>query len=103
VAALRGNPKLTFKDNELDPDTIVREEGNWVLDGFKVGHIIEVNNSGDNAGNFTIDAIDQRGLTLTLVQSDSLSPEGPVDNITIEVSAVSRAVGLRMDSESART
>jgi Ca2+-binding RTX toxin-like protein len=90
VATLRGNPKLTFKDNSpSDPDTITRDEGSWVLDGFNVGHVITVDGSGQNDGEFVIASIDPTGLTLTLDPDDSVNPEGPLAGIAVEAKKVS--------------
>jgi Ca2+-binding RTX toxin-like protein len=89
VATLQDNPRILFSDNGADPHMIVREKGSWILDGFKVGHVITVEGSGSNDGDFVIAAIDPTGLALALDGTHTVNAEGPVDGITIEVKRVS--------------
>lgn len=71
---MSGTPQLTFADS--NPDTITRDAGSWLDDGFVVGHMIEVRGVQDNVGEFTLAAVTD--LVLTLRASDSLTAEGPV-------------------------
>ena len=77
-AAMAGDPDLTFAD--ADPDTITRDAGSWVDDGFVAGMEITVD-SADNDGTFTLAIV--AALVLTLVGSDELVAEGPTAGHTV--------------------
>ena len=77
--ALAGNPNLTFAD--ASPDTITRSSGNWITDGFKVGHHIEVSGSSGNDGIYTISEL--TATVLKVSDADTLSAEGPSNGIHV--------------------
>jgi len=73
AAELTGHAALTFTPHSYDqetgvyaPDTITRDEGNWILDGFRVGQTIRVEGSEHKDGVNRIAAIDPDGTVLSL-------------------------------------
>ncbi|WDQ14637.1 hypothetical protein [Rhodopirellula sp. P2] len=103
VASLSGEPSLSFFNTDSTQPKISRDQGSWIIDGFKVGQIIEVEgtaNAADNDGRFVITAINALGTELTLaatdealnasdMTSDRVVPEGPTTGIQVQVSTVS--------------
>lgn len=65
---------LSFVDS--NPDTLVRVLGDFVADGYQEGMRVQVTGSVSNNNTFTIAAVSP--LVLTLIPSDSVTPEGPV-------------------------
>ena len=94
---LRGNPNLTFANTTTTPPTISRDQGNWYLDDFRVGNMINVSGSGDNDGEYVITAIDAEGRELTLSEQDldgsAIVSAGPQGEIQIELSGVAMIAG----------
>jgi hypothetical protein len=76
---MSGTPQLTFADS--NPDTITRDVGSWLDDGFTPGTVIKVANVQDNVGEYTLAAVSD--LVLTLRASDSLTAEGPVGDAVV--------------------
>ena len=76
-------PRLTFSDNGT-ADTIQREAGSWLEDGFSAGQDIEVSGSENNDGDYTIGAISGDGLTLTLTGDDALTAEARASDVTVD-------------------
>jgi hypothetical protein len=72
-AKLSGDPDLTFA--EANPDTITRDAGSFITDGFKAGMTITVTGSASNNGTYTIATVG--ALVLTLDDGDDLAAEGP--------------------------
>lgn len=62
---------LVFAD--ADPDTITRDVGSFVADGFLPGDVIEVSGTADNNGTFTIATM--TATVLTLAAADALTAE----------------------------
>ncbi|QDT02164.1 Bifunctional hemolysin/adenylate cyclase precursor [Rubripirellula lacrimiformis] len=101
TVSMTGDPRLTFANPADDRPTMVRERGNWTLDGFQAGHIITVAGSGANDGRYIVREIDSDGRTLTLeatddafvptaLASDRVSPEGPVSGVHVTVQHISQ-------------
>jgi len=97
-SATVGGPELTFTHNDDGPDTIARDAGSWLDDGFQEGYRIDVvveNPDADGNKNFddyTIDAISADGRTLFLAPGDRLTDE---QNVTVDrVFAVPNGTGL---------
>ena len=69
--------------------------GDWALDGFVVGQIIEVTGSNFNDGEYVIQDIVRKVLTLdpTLLQlapaGTDLTQEGPQSDVSVAVKKVS--------------
>ena len=76
---------IAFADADPDPDTITRDTGNFLTDGFVAGQQILVSGAGSagNNGAFTIASISADGKTLTLIGTDALTTEGVGANVTI--------------------
>ena len=94
IGLLNGHPQLSFADKgtaaEPDtPDTITRQDGSWIVDGFTVGQTISVSGTENNNKKLSIAAISDDGKTLTLAASDQLSDETP-DLKTTKVERVSK-------------
>ena len=79
--SLQGDPNLTFAD--ANPDTITRDAGDWVADGFRVGDAITVALSTSNDGTYVVGAV--ATTVLTLSAADALTAEGPANGITVVV------------------
>ena len=79
--SLTGNPTLTFAD--ANPDTITRDAGDWIADGFAVNMDITVANSASNNGTYKIKALSSSILTV----DDSF-------NLTVESAANITVVGV---------
>ena len=60
-----GNPTLGFQDNDGFADTITRDSGSWLADGFLSGQTITVSGPTANAGTYEIADLSQTVLTLT--------------------------------------
>lgn len=76
-----GNSAGTLQFVDSNPDTIVRDAGSWITDGFYVGQRIYVSGSVSNDGTYTVANV--AALTLTLDPGDSLVAEGPTSTGTI--------------------
>jgi outer membrane protein OmpA-like peptidoglycan-associated protein len=61
--------------NRAAADTILRDDGSWTADGFRVDQRIVVAGSADNDDIYTIRAIDAAGTLLTLDPADALDEE----------------------------
>ncbi len=70
-AYVKGNPQIAFVNS--NPDTITRDAGSFVSDGFKVGMTLTVSGSDSNDGTYTIATV--AALTLTLDAGDTLVVE----------------------------
>lgn len=84
IATATADPAITFADT--NPDTIVRDAGSWLVDGFRDESRIIVAGSVSNntAAGVTLAAgIAPVALTLTLDAAETLVAEGPVSSITI--------------------
>jgi len=91
LAMLSGETMLTFEDNGQDPDTISRDSGSWILDGFVKGQRITVAGPTDDAiindGSYVIAGIDPTGETITLVGADPLTNEGPIESEGVSITS----------------
>ena len=90
-AVISGAPELTFTDNDPDPDTIERSEGDWAADGFVLNQRIHVAGSRFNDGAFTIAAIADD--VLTLAPNDGLVDEDHDENFRVGVVGVATLTG----------
>ena len=70
-----GDDGITFLDGGADSDTIRRNNGSWILDGFTAGQTIRVSNANasENNGIYTIAVVGDKELTLE--STDTLSNE----------------------------
>lgn len=80
---LTGNPNLTFADD--DPDTIFRDVGSWLDEGFLPEMSITITNTTSNDGTYTILGVTHD--TITVISTDSLVAEGPVNNVNVSGTA----------------
>lgn len=76
-------PELIFADNNPDDDTITRNKGSWIADGFRVGHEIAVANSSSNDGTYTVAGVTD--LVLTLDSGDTLTDETLAEGSTVTI------------------
>src|SRR5262249_51188931 len=60
---VRGNPQLSFQHNVGD-DTITRNGGSWVKDGFQAKQRVEVFGSAVNNGTYHVKSVTDSVLTL---------------------------------------
>lgn len=86
---MTGTPQLTFSTT-ASPDTITRNEGSWLADGFVVGDVITVAGSTSNDGEYVVAAV--TALTLTVGEGD-LTDEAGVAGVT-----VTGAPGIALDA-----
>jgi len=92
AAELTGYAALTFTPHSYDsetgvytPDTIARDEGNWILDGFRVGQTIRVVGSEHKDGVNRIAAINADGTILSLEYGVGGSAEtAPAGSVAVE-------------------
>ena len=56
-------------------DTITRNRGSWIIDGFQAGDSIAVTGSTNNDATYSIDSISADGRTLTLGTADTLTDD----------------------------
>ena len=70
-----GDDGITFLDGGTDSDTIRRNSGSWITDGFTAGQTIRVSNANasENNGIYTIAVVGDKELTLE--RTDTLSNE----------------------------
>ncbi|MCA9138153.1 MAG: hypothetical protein KDB00_15385, partial [Planctomycetales bacterium] len=64
-AELTGDPELTFNHSDELPDVIRRSSGNWIEDGFLVGHLIDVVGTASNDGSYLITVVTPQEIVLT--------------------------------------
>ncbi|WP_144058140.1 beta strand repeat-containing protein, partial [Novipirellula maiorica] len=104
AVTMAGDPRLTFTNPSNAAPKITRDRGNWILDGFRVGQIIEVSGSSGNDGDYLVKSFDATGLEMTLESTDAnlapasssldrVVPEGPTSGIGISVMKVSQTGG----------
>lgn len=87
--AIRGNSSgdyqatATLNFADADPDTITRDSGSWLTDGFLVGQTITVANANTSANNgtYTIDSL--TATVITLVSGDTLTADASDSTATI--------------------
>lgn len=77
---MSGNPNLTFAEVGASGDTITRDAGSFIAEGFAIGDTITVSGSASNNVTGAITGVS--ALVLTMGTTD-LTPEGPVSNVTI--------------------
>jgi hypothetical protein len=83
------------------PDSIHRDSGSWLDDGFRAGHAIRVSGSNNNDGVYRIQSISADGRTLQLTTQGDLSNEtlsGVDVSVAPEVSMVGNP-SLKFDTE----
>ncbi|MEO1639795.1 MAG: hypothetical protein AAFU41_11175 [Pseudomonadota bacterium] len=66
---------FTFDAVADAPDTITRESGSWLTDGFLAGQTVDITGTDDNNGAFQIAEISEDGLTITLTGNARLNDE----------------------------
>ncbi|MGF1582846.1 MAG: DNRLRE domain-containing protein, partial [Gemmataceae bacterium] len=74
-----GTPTLTFAD--ANPDTITRDGGSWLSDGFAVGDRIRVIGTTNNNGTYVIAGV--TATTITLDGNNTLTSEADVSGATV--------------------
>lgn len=92
MAAATATPIITFAD-VAGGDTIGRNVGDWMAEGFAVGHQLSIDNSGLNDNDLIERQFRVAGVTslvLTLVRSDVARPE--TDNTLISISGSASAI-----------
>lgn len=72
---------VAFTYHDLNPDTITRGAGSFLVDGFAAGMSITISGTVSNNITATIDTV--VALTITLIASDSLVNEGPVSSTIV--------------------
>ncbi len=80
LVSMAGSPQLTFTDFDVTGDTIERDTGSWITDGFAVGMTIRVHGSESNNGSFVIEDISATVITLGDAE---LANEGPVSGCVV--------------------
>jgi len=91
-AAFIGNTG-DFNDNGTNPDTITRDSGSWIADGFRLGDYISVFGATTGGNNFIgKKIIDIAALTLTLASGSLAGTEATVAGTVV---AVARGGSLR--------
>ena len=78
---LQGSPNITFNDNNPSADTIVRDAGSFIDDGYIEDMSIVVTNTVSNNGTYTIDTV--TATTITLIAGDSLTNESLVFGVSM--------------------
>lgn len=81
---MSGSPNVTFAD--ADPDTIVRDAGSFLTDGFNDADSLTISDSVSNDGEYTIDTV--TATTITLDSGDTLVAEGPSPNIAVSTGTI---------------
>ena len=87
---MQGAPALTFDDN-VGGDTITRDSGSWLDDGFRAGDVIEVDGSASNDGTYVIEAP---------VTNSVLKTSGLTDEVSVLGVAVTAHTGIVFDDSS---
>ncbi len=91
---MTGDPGLTFDLVGAANDTLIRDAGSWIDDGFENGDVITVSGSASNDGDLTIVVITAAQLDFA---GDVLVDEGPVTGVRIVVGALPG--GLLFDTD----
>ncbi len=93
---MSGSPALTFADVGATGDTITRDAGSWIDDGFTVGMPIRIGGSASN--NVTTDAlVTVTALVLTL-DSTALVNEGPTSGCTVRAGGITSCTEVALSS-----
>jgi len=79
-ATMTGSPSITFSDAGAN-DTIVRDSGDFLADGFITQMSITVSGAVSNNGSFTIQTVTT--TTITTTAADTLTNEGPIGGVSI--------------------
>lgn len=79
---MTGNPNLTFAEVGPTGDTITRSAGSWITDGFVAGMVITIAGSASN-NMTTAAAIATVTATVITLDTDDLTDEGPVGDVTV--------------------
>ncbi|MEL7335495.1 MAG: hypothetical protein AAFN70_04735, partial [Planctomycetota bacterium] len=96
TSRMTAGSRVTFDNSNGTAPTITRHAGNWVLDGFRSGQIIQIDDSTSNDGRYIIGSIDPSGRVLTLRSTDAnlaatsssqdrIVSEGPTAGVEISV------------------
>lgn len=92
--AMTGNPNLTFAEVGASGDTITRDAGSWIADGFLEGAGIYVSGTVSNnlvlASGATIVTLSATVITLGVTD---LTPEGPLNGVTLTGTGVFLSTG----------
>jgi hypothetical protein len=64
IGELRDEASVTATGQGGSPDTITRDDGSWLLDGFRAGETISISGSGANDGTYAIVSISGDGATM---------------------------------------
>jgi hypothetical protein len=81
AVTVTGSPNITFSDT--NPDTIVRDTGSWVSDGYIDQMTLDITGSTSNNGTgiYTIQSV--TATTITLIAGDTVVAEGPSAGVSI--------------------
>ncbi|QEI44253.1 Bifunctional hemolysin/adenylate cyclase (plasmid) [Dolichospermum sp. UHCC 0315A] len=81
--AMSGTPELTFSKELNDVDTIERDGGSWVAEGFRPGQIINISGTTLNNGEFKVVSVTASTLSIAIVTLSDLSLSHVLKNETI--------------------
>ena len=81
VGSMISDAVVSFTENTPSDDTITRDKGSWIDDGFGVGMDLTVSGSVSNDATYTIAAVTD--LVITLDTGDDLADEPDVAGVTI--------------------
>jgi hypothetical protein len=81
AVTISGTPNITFSDT--NPDTIVRDTGSWITDGYIDQMTLDITGSASNNGTgiYTVDSV--TATTITLIAGNTVVAEGPSAGISI--------------------
>ncbi len=99
-AAISGNASLRFENG----DAIVRSDGDWLADGFRVGDTVTVLGTGSNdtaaGATYEIAGLSDDGRRLTIV-GDGLVDEGPVAGVQVTGTTFRANVQVSLETDAA--
>lgn len=89
-------PTLTFGDNGASPDTISRNRGSWLEDGFRVGDSVTISGTASNDGTYTITVL--TGTVLTVVTASFAAEVIGSYGVTITAGETASAAVAALDA-----
>jgi hypothetical protein len=93
-----GGPTLTYAEVGATGDTITRSRGSWLVDGFRVGDVID--SSGTASNNFTDAAVTGVTATVLTLNTQDLAAESIRSSLVTIVSGETKAQWMsRLDDE----
>lgn len=98
LATVVGYPTLTFAEVGATGDTITRNRGSWLADGFRVGDIVTIDGSASN--DITTDAITGvTALVLTLNTSDLAAEVVSTNGVSVSAGQTKAVWMAALDAE----